>query len=120
MTSRIVLTPTASEHFRDILIYTKKKYGIEQMHKYSAMLKKGFAEIAANHQNEVGKRLDWKNNIGFELQHIQHYYVVYKIISDNIFVIAAIFHHSMDIPERLKELQRLSQKEISMLNKKLN
>mgnify|MGYP001602367990 CR=1 FL=1 len=120
MTSRIVLTPTALEHFRDILIYTKKKYGIQQMHKYSALLKEGFGEITANHKNEVGKRLDWKNNIGFELQYIQHYYVVYKIINDNIFAIAAIFHHSMDIPERLKELQRLSQKEISTLTKRLN
>lgn len=120
MSGCIVFTPTASEHFRNILIYTKKKYGTQQMHKYSSLLKKGFGEIVVNHQNETNKHLDWKNNMGFELQHIQHYYVVYKIIRYNIFIIAAIFHHSMDIPERLKELQRLSQQELLTLAKRLN
>lgn len=120
MTSHIVFTPTALEHFRNILIYTKKNYGTEQMHKYSALLKKGFSEIAKNHQHEEGKRTDWKNNTGFELQNIQHYYVVYKIIRGNILVITGIFHNSMDIPTRLKELQRMSQQEIMTLAKRLN
>ncbi|MEZ5690293.1 MAG: type II toxin-antitoxin system RelE/ParE family toxin [Rickettsiales bacterium] len=120
MAGNIVLTPTALEHFSNILRYTKKKYGSKQMLEYSALLKKGFNEIAINHRNEANKHLNWKDSTGFELQHIQHYYVVYKIIEGNIFVIAGIFHHSMDMPNRLKELGQMSKQEIATLTKKLN
>lgn len=119
MTASVMLTPTASEHFRAVLRYTKQKYGSEHMQKYSALLKQGLNEIPSNHKNDANKRLNLKEGTGFELQHVQHYYVVYKIIRKNIFVIVAIFHHNMDIPKRLKEIQNLSDKEIAILKNRL-
>ena len=119
MTNDYILTPTAAAHYRKIMRYTKRAHGPAQVKKYAKQLKEGFKNLSDGHADSVNKREDMKAGSGFELQHIEHHYAVYKIIKDDTYVIAAILHDEMDIPERLKELQNMRRHEISIIEQQI-
>lgn len=111
---KVVLTPTAAEHFRQALQYTKQKHGLAQMKKYAALLKKGLAAIPEHHSYAA------KQSEGLELQLIEHHYAAYKVLTDGTFAIAALLWEGRDIPERLKELNSMTAQEISALQKQIH
>lgn len=120
MTNDYILTPTAAAYYRKIMRYTKRVHGPDQVKKYAKQLKDGFKNLPDRHADSVNQREDMKAGTGFELQHIQHHYAVYKIIKDDTCVIAAILHDEMNIPERLKELQDMSWHEISLIEQQIS
>lgn len=109
---KVILTPTAAEHFRNALQYIKRKHGVGQMMRYSALLKTGLAAIPERHYYAA------KTSDDFEIQHIEHYYAAYKMLADGTFAVAALLWEGMDIPARLQELKNLSEPEIAALTQK--
>lgn len=115
--ARYWMTPTAGEHYRKAVSDTKDKWGIVQAEKYRIALKRGFQYIAEKHQSfNSSHRQGLAEGTEFSLHLVEHRYVVFQKYDDGV-IIAGIFHESMDIPTRLKELQDMSKKEIDIIKK---
>jgi len=51
----------------------------------------------------------------FSIHLVEHRYIAFQEHDKNTVIIAGIFHESMDIPSRLKELQAMTKLEIDAL-----
>jgi plasmid stabilization system protein ParE len=112
---RYWMTSTAKLHYRKAISDTRDRWGIHQAHVYRKALTSGFQYIAENHRSFNSPHREWlAGGSGFRLHLIEHRYVVFQEHGDDI-IIAAIFHESMDIPRRLKELQNVSEREMTAL-----
>lgn len=103
------LTATAEAHLRHVVRNTHHRYGINQAKKYNDALLQGFQSIAEKHltfhsphRNELAK------DTVFSIHLVEHHYVVFQEQDQRTIVIVGIFHESMDIPSRLRELQTIT------------
>jgi plasmid stabilization system protein ParE len=88
---RVLLTPTAGLQFRLILEETKRRHGAAQMKSYSSALKKGIGDLPRFHENSRPQRVEMKADTDFEIQRIQHHYVIYKILENGTCAVVALF-----------------------------
>jgi plasmid stabilization system protein ParE len=115
MSSRVILTPTAFRHFEQAMKYTRERFGLVQTKNYGALLRKDLADIPVHHQIVATQYRDAVSGLGLYLQHTQHYYAVYKVLEDGVFVVIALLWEGRDIPAHIKELFELSQSEIDTI-----
>ncbi len=118
--AKYLLTRTAAEQYRRIIIETANRFGVSHAQKYRAALRDGFKKIAANQVIPLSPhREELADGTGFYIHLIGHHYVVIVSVESKAIIIAAIFHERMDIPSRLKELKSKSKSEIDELKRLL-
>lgn len=118
--AKYLLTRTASEQYRRIIVETSNRFGVVQAQKYRAALRDGFKKLAAKQLIPLSPhREELAYGTGFYLHLIEHHYVAVAVSNNKTIIIAAIFHERMDIPSRLKELQAKSNDEIAALKRQL-
>jgi plasmid stabilization system protein ParE len=117
---RYVTTPTARNHIRRAIKETRDKWGLEQAIKYRRALQAGLQSIAENHPMfNSPRRIELAKDTDFFIHHVEHRYVAFQEHNNDTIIIAGVFHESMDIPVRLKELQAKTQREIDSLKREL-
>ena len=117
MTSRSYrMTPTAEAHFWQALRDTKEKWGKQKAEKYRVKFLAELQNLADNHPfTPTAHRKKLAAGTTFSLHLIEHRYVVFQECDKNTLIIVGIFHESMDIPARLRELQGLASREIDAI-----
>ncbi len=114
------LTETAELHLKNALRDTKRKWGIELAHKYSADLLKIFQHITENFQKfNSPHRNKFVERTAFSVHLVEHHYVAFLTGNKDTIIIAGLFHESMDIQNRLYELQDMTQYEIDVLKREI-
>lgn len=96
--SGYVLTAAAEADLRDIIRYTRKKWGVAQVRQYLAKLEHGFASLAAG--RGVFKSMDALFP-SLRMGRFEHHYVFCLPRDDGPALIVAIFHERMDVMIRL-------------------
>jgi plasmid stabilization system protein ParE len=114
------MTATARNHLKKAVRDTKRIWGARQARKYNTDFLDGLQHLANNHHTfHAHHRAEMANGTDFCLDLIEHRYVAFQVHNENTIIIAGIFHEKMDIPTRLKELQRMAQHEIEALKRAL-
>ena len=107
---KIYFTQTALKTLRKIGYETEKRWGKRQAKHYLQAL------IDQSHAlpSENSKKLEKEDESiqSLSMQRIQHHYVAFRTLSDGSIAIGGFLHERMDLPNRLKELQGMSQREI--------
>jgi plasmid stabilization system protein ParE len=117
---RYALTPTARNQIRYAFQETRSQWGLQQAKKYRHALLSGLQNLADNHQSlRTSYREKLAEGTSFSIHLIEHRYAAFQEYDANTIIIAGIFHESMDIPARLKELQDMTRNEISTLKREL-
>lgn len=110
------LTETALKHLERVILDTARRWDWRQAETYRDALLKGFQYIADHHPKLVSPhREELAKGTGFCLHLVEHHYVVFKIHANGEVIIVGLFYEAMNLPVRLKELQRLSGPEIAAL-----
>ena len=60
-----------------------------------------------------------KRLMGFSIHRVEHRYVAFQVHDAKTIIIAGFFHESMDIPNRLLELQSMTQPEMDALKRRI-
>ncbi len=120
MTKTYHLTTTAEISFWQALRETEKKWGHARAEKYRLDFLAGLQDIADNHRTfHSPHRAALAEGTPFSLHLVEHRYVVFQAMDENTIIISGIFHENMDIPTRLKELQKLGKHEIAALQRRI-
>jgi plasmid stabilization system protein ParE len=115
------MTATAEGHFWKILRESKQKWGYQRAEKYRTDLLRGFQHIADTHPySRTPHRDAMAEGTIFSIHLVAHRYVVFQEYDKNTIIICGLFHESMDIPTRLKELQNLTRHEIDILTREVS
>ena len=118
--ARYWTTPTARNQIRNAIQETREKWGPKQAAKYRRDLQAGFQDIADNHQSfNSPHRDELAEGTPFDLHLVKHRYVAFQEHKGDV-VIAGVYHESMDIPTRLRELQSLSRHEVSEIRREID
>jgi len=114
------LTTTARAQLEKAVRETKQTWGMDQARKYSAAFLEGLQHLAENHrQFNAPHRKALAEGTAFSVSLIEHRYVAFREVDKETIVVAGIFHESMDIPARLRELQGLTLHEIDILKREI-
>lgn len=117
---RYHMTTSAEAVFWKTVRYTKRKWGAAQAEKYRTKLLHGLQDIAENHPHgHVSHRREMAEGTDFLLHLVEHHYIAFQPHNHYHIIIAGIFHEAMDVPARLKELQRMSSGEIAALKREI-
>lgn len=115
------MTATAEAQLKKAVRDTKQAWGIKQARKYAADLLAGFQFIAENHASlNAPHRDELAEGTAFSIHLIGHRYIAFQVHDQDTIIIVGLFHESMDIPTRLKELQGLAQHEIDSLMREID
>lgn len=110
------LTPTAEAHFWKALRETRQQWGPAQAETYRQRLLSGFQQIAEHHRSlRTAHREALAAGTAFHVHLIEHRYVVFQEYDEETVIVVGIFHERMDIPARIKELERLTKHELAVL-----
>lgn len=119
--ARYWVTPTARRHIRAAITETRDTWGNAQASAYRKELIAGLQDIANNHQTfNSPHREDLASGTEFLVHLVAHRYIAYREHSNGDIVIAGVFHERMDIPMRLRELQRLTREEIRAIQREVD
>lgn len=100
---------------------TARRWNGHQAETYADILLEGFQKIAENrHKFHSQHRSNLARDTDFSVHLIGQHYVVFKVRDENTIIIAGLFHKGMDIPERLKELQSMSKREIAAIEAQID
>ena len=99
------------ENYRFAIRETARKWSPEQAKAYGQLLRAGFDRIPEVHARVKTKDNNRVENSMFRLQRIGHHYAVYICVDETTFVIAAVLHERMDVPEQLRAIERLTDQE---------
>lgn len=114
------ITPTARNHIRKVINDTRNKWGTEQAAKYHRELEEGLQHIADNYHNfNSPHRDEMVKGTAFSIRLVEHHYVAFQEDGKGGVIIAGVFHKSMDIPTRLKDLQSMVRQEIDALRREI-
>ena len=93
-------TVAVDEDWREIAAYTLKRYGEDQLRKYTKDLTKCFEDMAKGkgHFKEIKVQ---KHKV--RVKHCQKHYVFGLIRNNKPMLIIAIYHERMDLIKRLKK-----------------
>lgn len=115
------MTATAEGHFWKALRESKQKWGHKRAEKYRVEFLAGLQHIADSHQTfNSPHREELDVGTAFTIHLVEHRYVAFQEHDKNTIIIAGIFHESMDIPTRLRELQGMTQHEIDALKRAID
>lgn len=115
------MTNTAREHLKKAVRDTQGTWGAKQARKYNAEFLTGLQHIADNHHTfNSPHRAELAEGTVFSIHLVQHRYVAFQEHDKNTVIIAGIFHESMDISSRLKELQAMARHEIDALKREIS
>ena len=96
--SSYILTAAAEADLRDIIRYTRSRWGAEQARKYVATLEHGMARLAAG----VGHFRDMSALYpALRTAHCEHHYIFCLPRDDGPTLVVAILHEQMDLMVRL-------------------
>ena len=114
------MTATAEGHFWNALRQSKQKWGHKRAEKYRVKFLVGLQNIADNHQTfNSPHREELAEGTVFSIHLVEHRYVAFQEHGKNTIIVAGIFHESMDIPTRLRELQSMARQEIDALKRQI-
>ena len=114
------MTPTARAHLEKAVCDTGKQWGAPQARKYLDAFRKGLQDLADHHRTlHSPHRAELVAGTAFSIHLVEHRYVAFQVHDAKAIIIAGVFHESMDIPNRLQELQNMTQPEIDALTRKL-
>jgi plasmid stabilization system protein ParE len=113
--ARILILPTALDNYRLAIRETARKWSPEQAKKYGRLLRSGVDGIPEAYARVRTKKDERSGKSLLRLHKIEHHYVVYIVVDDATFVIAAVLHERVDIPARLLEIERLTDQEYALL-----
>ena len=111
---RFYMTPTALNTIRKVGRDTAREWGKAQANKYHTELRKGCQECADSYKS-FPAREDYVGAVNLSLHHVGHHYIAFRPIGDNEVTIAGVLYEGVDIPNRLKELQSMTQQEIAVI-----
>jgi plasmid stabilization system protein ParE len=115
------ITSTAREHLKKAVRDTQRTWGAKQARKYNTDFLAGLQYIADNHQTfNSPHRDELADGTAFSIHLVEHRYVAFQEHGKNAIIIAGIFHESMDIPTRLRELQSMARHEIDALKREID
>lgn len=76
----------------------------------------GFQQITERHRSlHTAHRAELAAGTAFHAHLLEHRYVVFKVYDEQTVIVVGIFHERMDIPTRIRELERLSRHELAVL-----
>jgi plasmid stabilization system protein ParE len=114
------MTATARNHLKMAVRDTKRIWGGQQAKKYATEFLAGLQHIADNHQRlHSAHRCTLTEGTDFSIYLVQHRYVAYQPYGQDCVIITGIFHEKMDLPARLKELQRITRQEIDAVKREI-
>jgi plasmid stabilization system protein ParE len=114
------MTPTARAHLEKAVRDTGKQWGIPQARTYLDAFRKGLQDLAERHCNlHSPHRAALAAGTAFSVHLVEHRYVAFQVHDAKTIIIAGIFHESMDIPNRLLELENMTQPEIAALKHRI-
>ncbi|MBF0460219.1 MAG: type II toxin-antitoxin system RelE/ParE family toxin [Magnetococcales bacterium] len=115
------MTATAEGHFWKALRESRQKWGHKRAEKYRVDFLQGLQRIADNHPVfNAPHRDELAADTAFLIHLVEHRYVAFQEHDKETIIIAGIFHESMDIPTRLRELQGLVRHEIDALKREID
>ncbi|CAN7608915.1 type II toxin-antitoxin system RelE/ParE family toxin [Pararhizobium sp. LjRoot255] len=115
MAPRVLILPTALDNYRLAVRETARKWSPEQAKAYGRLLRAGFDGIPEADARVRTKKDERVGNSLFRLHKIEHHYAVYIVVDDATFVIAAVLHERMNIPEQRRAIERLTDREYEAL-----
>lgn len=115
MAPRVLILPTALDNYRLAIRETARKWSPEQAKAYGRLLRAGFDGIPEAYARVRTKKDERAGRSLFRIHKIEHHYAVYIVVDDATFIIAAVLHERMDIPARLQEIERLTDREYAAL-----
>lgn len=115
---RVFMTQTALNTIRKVGRDTAREWGKAQADKYLGELREGCQQCADRYKG-FPARTDYVGGADLSLHHVGHHYIAFRSISDHEVAIAGILYEGMDIPNRLKELQSMTQHEIAIIESSL-
>lgn len=118
MPPRILILPTALDNYCLAVRETAHRWSSEQAKAYGRLLRAGFEAIPQAYRRVRTMPDERAGTSLFRLHKIEHHYAVYIVVDDSTFVIAAVLHERMDIPEQLRLIERLTDQEYENLTGK--
>lgn len=115
MAPRVLILPTALDNYRLAIRETARTWSPEQAKAYGRLLRAGFDGIPEAYARVRTKKDERAGRSLFRIHKIEHHYAVYIVVDDATFIIAAVLHERMDIPARLQEIERLTDREYAAL-----
>ena len=114
------MTATAERAFWQALQDSKRNWGRKRAEQYRLDFLAGLQRLANNHQRlRSPHRDELVEGTDFSIHLIQHRYVAFQPHNPTTIIIASIFHESMDIPTKLRELQQMARHEIDALRQEI-
>ena len=95
----VPLSERAQKDFKAIQRYTLKRYGEQQVLKYSTMMKSGIEHIAGNPARYGHSRPDIPER--YRSHQVGEYSIIYRVDENNIFIVA-ILHGRMAFRNQLQ------------------
>lgn len=109
---KVLYNPLAYEHIFNIYDKTEERWGESQAEEYVRGLYKSI-ELAAKKQKVWKKYLSYNEKLErpvYSISYKKHYIFFETIEEQNIMFVLAIFHEAMDIPNRLKDVISITDK----------
>ncbi len=100
MTTSYVLTSAAEADVRDIIRYTRKQWGVEQVRNYVNKLTQAIEHVAADAPGSKDMSALYPT---LRMRRCEHHYIFCLPCEDAPALIVAIFHERMDLIARLAE-----------------
>ena len=98
MTSPYVLTRAAEADLRDVIRYTRRRWGVAQARRYASELQRCVEALAAG---EVGHRDMGDLHPGLRMRRCEHHYIFCLPRPDAPALIIAILHERMNLMARV-------------------
>jgi plasmid stabilization system protein ParE len=114
------MTRTARAHLEKAVRDTARQWGTLQARKYLDAFRTGLQDLAERHRTiHSPHRAELSAGTAFSVHLVEHRYVAFQVHDEKTITIAGIFHESMDIPNRLLELQNMTLPEIDALRRRI-
>ena len=118
---RFHLTESAIRDYRKAAYESARDFGKAQSDKYRRQLREGFQRIADEHPKlRTQHREDLAAGTPFKIHLVRRHYIVYQVHDRANIILVAVLPESMDLPTRLKELERLTRDERAALRRDIS
>lgn len=96
-----ILTSTAEQDFRDVKIWSRKRWGAELTKQYFQDLQSAANDLAQNYQR-YKSRDDLNGDTGLSIYAIREHYLIYIPLFNDRIIIVALIRQVRDVPAILK------------------
>lgn len=110
MTKQLTVWKTliAQTKFKEIYIYTRKKWGVKQARAYLAMLDQTIQDVA---KGIKPTKINPEYSTRFSYCSARRHYIFFEYQKDKL-VVATVFHSAQEVKERMAEEIRFIRREI--------